>query len=108
MEFSVVERPRGSGNVPSELLNAIIATKGTQNAVQLTLDQKTDFINWQGTIRAHLRKENVRLRARYNKVTRKVTCWAEDFDQERVASELTDAQLGVKNGSDDDEEEIAE
>jgi hypothetical protein len=94
-EFEVVERPRGSGRVPSELIEELKKTLNTTKAVRLKLEPNA-FVNWQATVRAQLRTtHNLRLRTKHNKATNIVTAWAENFDVRDTGAGPTDEELGV-------------
>jgi len=94
-DFEVVDRPRGSGKVPSELIESLKDTLNTTKAVRLRLEPNA-FTNWQATVRAQLRTTHgLRLRTKHNKATNVVTAWAENFDARETGSTPTDEELGV-------------
>ncbi len=94
-EFEVVQRPRGGGNVPDALIDALKKTLNTSNAVRLKLDGHANFINWQATVRGRLRQDHrLRLRTKFNKSSCQVTAWVEEFD-DRTGTDLSEAGLGV-------------
>lgn len=89
MTYEVVERPAGGrggsgGTITEELIEALRKTKavedGKETAIVVQLEPETNFINWQSNVRNRLRKENLKLHARIDKSTKKVTCWVEDAD----------------------------
>jgi hypothetical protein len=98
-----VERPRGgSGNVPDELVKNLIATVENGKALSVQLDSHQHFITWQAGVRARCKNHGLKLRARFNKVTKKVTCWCEHFDKTRNVEDL---DVGITNGNDNETEE---
>jgi|SRR5687768_8957753 len=103
MTFQLVDRPRGSGNVPDNLIEALVQTESTGKAVKLTLGQDQEFVTWQAQVRARLRNEhNLRLRTKHNKATKSVTCWAEKFAEDRTADIVgNDEALGVDDDNDE-------
>jgi hypothetical protein len=103
-KFEIVSRPRGTSNVPTELVNALIATERDGTAVRLKLEGRDSFTTWQANVRAKLRTEaNLRLRTKFNKVTNEVTAWSEKFAEDRLPQ--TAEELGVDDDSDVDEAE---
>src|SRR5688500_15264283 len=98
MTFQIVKRPSGTSTVPSELVNAIASTAGTENAVSVKLDNYQAFTTWQANVRANLRTNHkLRLRTKFNKVTFVVTAWAEQFPEDRNVTEMSDRQLGAND-----------
>lgn len=102
--FEVVKRPSAAGNVPEALITAIKETVNSDKAVRLTLDKESNFTNWQGRVRAEIRKDGLKLRARYNKMTHRVTCWAEPYDAARLSQSLKDEDMGVEEDEDANED----
>jgi hypothetical protein len=81
MEFTIVERQAtGGSEVKEEYVKALIETAESGQAVKITLDPNTNFVNWQSTLRNRLRKHNLRLRAQYTKARREVVAWTEKLD----------------------------
>jgi hypothetical protein len=105
MEFQVVDRPTGAGNIPSALIEELRKTATNGKALQLKLAPNT-FVTWQANVRAQLRTQfNLRLRTKHNKATSVVTCWAEKFDAREIGEAISDTDLGVTdngNGGEDD------
>lgn len=79
MTIQTVDRPDSHSNVKDELIERLIALKGTDKALRIELGPETHFINWQSTLRNRLAKRNLRLHARLNKADRSVTCWVADI-----------------------------
>jgi hypothetical protein len=77
-------------------VKALIETAEKDTAIRLTLEKGSNFINWQGKVRMELRKDGYRLRARFNKITNRVTAWAEKLDKTKEAQEMSDEELGVE------------
>ena len=76
-DIEVVERPTGKGRavVNDELMTKLMETVGTENAIQVTLDEDTPYLNWCTRIRSRLRNQPYYLRTQYNKGTRTITAW---------------------------------
>jgi len=88
MTFEVVDRPHRSSTIPEDFLNALLDTLDNGKALRIKLDDKASFINWQAAVRARVRTEGYRLRAKHNKVTNVVTCWVERFADDRDVQDV--------------------
>jgi hypothetical protein len=105
MTFEVVDRPnRGGGNIDQKLYEALMATKDNGKAIKVQLPKDVEFANWQANVRAAVRKDGMRLRARHNKITKVVHCWVEPFDEERAVGQ--DVDLGVNADEEEDADEF--
>lgn len=98
-DFEVVERPKGGGNVPNALIDALVQTLDTSKAVKVKMADHGQFVTWQANVRARLRTDhNLRLRTKFNKSRHEVTAWVEKFD-ERTGTDFSDADLGVSENN---------
>jgi hypothetical protein len=89
MTFEVVDRPnRGGGKVSEEFIKSLTETLHNGKALKVQLDSHQHFITWQAGVRSRVKQDGLKLRARFDKVSKKVTCWVEHFDRTRSVEDI--------------------
>ena len=79
-EFELVERPAGAAaNVAPELMNAILKTVDSDQAVKIKTFEG-EFLSFQGKMRMAARKYGLKLRFRRVKRTKEIYVWAEKVE----------------------------